>query len=227
MTLARFRLRPVPWTWLVLLAAGWVPLARLLAAAPADAGTGVAAFRLAALLLGLGAAVLAAPETDPPRDLLRSTAVSRWPGLALRLAGWLALGTTAVAATAAWLDGTAGWAAADLGRAAMANFLLMTAVCFLVASLTSVLGGGAAGLAAVLALHGATLAWPERFPVKLGSVPGDPAWPASQAWTTAGAAALVTAALALEHRAGTRPAVAGPGRRAARPGHPTRVRAGP
>ena len=88
--LARYRLRPVPWGWLAVLAAGWLLFTRLLAGLPGDPGVGVALFRWAALLLGLGGAVLAAPETDPPRDLLRAAPVPRWrdPGPAPgRLAG--------------------------------------------------------------------------------------------------------------------------------------------
>ena len=90
--LARYRLRPVPWGWLAVLAAGWLLLTRLLVELPNDPGMGVTVFRWAALLLGLGGAVLAAPETDPPQDLLRAGPVPHWRTLALRLAGWLALG---------------------------------------------------------------------------------------------------------------------------------------
>jgi hypothetical protein len=197
-TLARFRLRPVPWAWLGLLAAGWVPFARLVATAPADPEIGVDAFLLAGLLLGLGAGVLAAPETDPPRDLLRAAPLARWAGLALRLAGWLALGTAAVAAASAWVGPTGGWTANQLARAAAVNFLLTTAVSFLAAGPTSAFGGGLAGLAAALAVEAAGRAWPEGFPVHLAPGPADPGRP----WTLAASAALVAAALALEHRTG-------------------------
>jgi hypothetical protein len=199
-TLARFRLRPVPWARLVLLAAGWVPFARLVATAPTDPQIGVDAFLLGGLTLGLGAGVLAAPETDPPRDLLRSVPVARWAGLALRLAGWLVLGAAAVAAASAWADGTAGWTAAQLARAAGANFLLATAVSFLAAGPTSAFAGGAAALAAALAVEAAGRAWPEGFPLRLAAGPGHP----GRAWTVAASAALVAAALALERRAGLR-----------------------
>jgi hypothetical protein len=224
-TLAGGWLRPVPWARLGLLVAGWVPLARLAAAAPADPEVGVTAFRLAAVGLGLGAAVLAAPETDPPRDLLRAAPVPRWVGLAVRLAGWLVLGVPAVVVAAAWVDGTGGWAAADLVRVALPGFLLLTAVCFLAAGPTSVLGGGGAGLAAVLASHTAARTWPERFPIQLLAVPGDPAWPASRTWTVAAAATLVAAALLLEHRAGAR--LAPPSLRPFPPIRATRIRPGP
>ena len=114
--LARYRLRPVPWGWLAVLAAGWLPLIWLLVGLPSNQAIGVTVFRWAALLLGLGGVVLAAPETDPPRDLLRVGPVPRWRTLALRLAGWLALGAASVLALAALLDGLAGWVAADLAR---------------------------------------------------------------------------------------------------------------
>jgi hypothetical protein len=226
MTLARFRLRPVPWAGLTLLAGAWMLLARLVATAPAKPEIGVTAFRMAALLLGLAGALLAAPETDPPRDLLRSAPRARWRALALRLAGWLALGAPAVLGAAAWLAGTAGWSGADLARAALPDFLLMTAACFLGAGPTSALGGGVAGLAAVAALAAAGRAWPARFPVQLGSLPGEPAWATSRAWMVGFAVAMAATALLLEARAGTR--FAWPGRRrliGARPA--TEGRAGP
>ena len=92
LTLVRGRLRPVPWAWLAVLAAGWGLLTQLMASAVGDPNTRVVAFRWAALLLGLGGAVLAAPETDPPRDVLRAAPVPLWGTLVLRLAGWLVLG---------------------------------------------------------------------------------------------------------------------------------------
>jgi hypothetical protein len=223
MTLARYRLRPLPWAGLALLAGAWVPLARLAAAAPPDPDDGVAAFRMAALALGLGAAVLAAPETDPPRELLRAAPLARWKALALRLAAWLALGTAAVLA-AARLAGTDGWTGADLALAAWPNLLLMNAACFLGAAPTSTLGGGAAGLAAVVALERAGRAWPAWFPVRPTDVPGGPGWAASQVWTLALGLALAAAALLLEARAGTRP---GGRPQPTRPRRATEARTGP
>jgi hypothetical protein len=172
LALARFRLRPVPWGWLAVLAAGWCLLTELLVAVPRDPQVGVVVVRWAALLLGLGGVVLAAPETDPPRDLLRAVPVPRWRTLALRLAGWLALGAVAVQVLAVRLDGTAGWTAADLIRGGWPNFLLATAAGFLAANLTSVLGGGTAAMAAMVGLDTAGRAWPAGFPVQLRSVPG-------------------------------------------------------
>jgi hypothetical protein len=204
LALTRFRLRPVPWGWLAVLAAGWFLLTDLLAAAPRDPQVGVMVFRWAALLLGLAGVVMSAPETDPPRDLLRATPMPRWRTLALRLVGWLLLGTAPVLAVAVLLDGTAGWTAADLVRAAVPNFLLVTAAGFLAANLTSVLGGGAAAMAAVVGLDTAGRVWPAGFPVQLRSVPGAPHWPASRAWIVALSLALVAVALLLEARAGTR-----------------------
>jgi hypothetical protein len=202
-TLARFRLCPVPWAGLVVLAVVWVPLARLAVTGPAEPEDGVTAFRMAALALGLGAAVLAAPETDPPRDLLRATPLAHWRALAPRLAGWLALATAALLA-AARLAGTGGWTGAELALAAWPNLLLMSAACLLGAGPTSTLGGGAAGLAVVVALERAGRAWPE-LPLRPVDVPGGPGWAASQAWTVALGLALAAAALLLEARAGTRP----------------------
>jgi hypothetical protein len=204
LALARFRLRPVPWGWLAVLAAGWL-LTELLAAVPRDPQVGVMVVRWAALLLGLGGVVLAAPETDPPRDLLRAVPVPRWRTLALRLAGWLLLGTVPVLVLAVWLDGTAGWTAADLVRAALPNFLLATAVGFLAANLTSVLGGGAVAMAAMVGLDTAGRVWPGWFPVQLRSVPGSPHWQASRAWMVGLSLALVAVALLLEARTGARP----------------------
>jgi hypothetical protein len=203
--LARYRLRPLPWGWLAVLAAGWLPLTRLLVDLPRDQGMGVTTFRWAALLLGLGGAVLAAPETDPPRDLLRAEPVPRWRALVLRLAGWLALGAVPVLALAAVLDGLAGWAAADLARGALPGFWLATAVAFAAGAWTSVLGGGAAAMVVAVGLSLAARAWPAWFPVQLGSVPGDLRWDSSRAWMVGFGLVLVMAALALEARTGARP----------------------
>jgi hypothetical protein len=203
--LARYRLRPVPWGWLAVLAAGWLPLTRLLVDLPRHQGMGVTTFRWAALLLGLGGAILAAPETDRPRDLLRVEPVPRWRTLVLRLAGWLALGAVPILALAALLDGLAGWAAADLAREAMPSFWLATAVAFAAGAWTSVLGGGAAAMAIAVGLSLAARAWPAWFPVQLGSVPGDPRWQSSRAWMVGFGLGLVVAALALEARTGAHP----------------------
>ena len=227
LALARFRLRPVRWGWLAVLAAGWFLLTELLAAVPRDPQLGVMVVRWAALLLGLGGVVLAASETDPPRDLLRAAPVPRWRTLALRLAGWLALGALAVLTLAVRLDGTAGWTAADLVRGMLPNVLLVTAAGFLAANLTSVLGGGAAAMAAIVGLDTAGRAWPAGFPVQLRSVPGAPHWQASRVWMVGLSLALMTVALLLEARAGAR--VGLPHRRCpmARPSPASQVRARP
>jgi hypothetical protein len=199
--LARYRLRPVPWGWLTALAAGWFLATRLLVGIPGDPEIGVLLFRRAAFLLGLGAAILTAPETDPPREVLRAGPVPLWRTLALRLAGWLLLGAMPVLILAVGHGGIAGWRTADLVWGALPNFLLVTAVGFLAASRTSVLGGGAAAMAVVVGLDVAGRAWPAWFPVQLLSVPGDPRWHSSRAWLVGLSLALVVA-LALEARTG-------------------------
>jgi hypothetical protein len=202
--LARYRLRPVPWGWLAVLAAGWLPTTRLLVELPADPGMGVTLFRWAALLLGLGGAVLTAPETDPPRDMLRAGPVPAWRALALRLAGWLALGMASILTLAGLLNGLAGWTAADLARGSLPGFGLATACAFLAAAWTSILGGGAAAMAAAVALSTAGRAWPAWFPIQLGSIPGDPHWQSSRAWMVGLSLTLVVAALVLEAQTGVR-----------------------
>jgi hypothetical protein len=203
-TLARHRLRPVPWAVLAVFAAGWFLLAGLLASGATDPGEGVVRFRLMVFLLGLGAAVLSAPETDPARDVLRAAPVSLWRALALRLAGWLALGTLPVLTLALLLDGTGGWTAAGLAGAALPSFLLVSAASFFAARATSALAGGAAAGAAVAALGLAGRVWPE-LPLQLGSVPGGPHWQTSRALMAAVGLLLVATALSLEHRTGRRP----------------------
>jgi len=226
-TLARGRLRPIPWGWLAVLAAAWCLVAALLATVPRDPGLCVVVFRWAAFVLGLGGGVLAAPETDPARDVLRAAPTPWWWTLALRLAGWLLLGTVSVLVLAVWLDGTAGWTAANLVRGALPNFLLVTAAGFLAASRTSVLGGGAAAMAVVAGLDVAGRAWPAWFPVQLRSVPGGPHWQASRVWMVASSLALIAAALLAERRAGDRLGVPGRRRPSPRASPPSQVRAGP
>jgi hypothetical protein len=202
--LARYRLRPVSLGWLAVLVAGWLLLTRLLVELPADPGMGVTVFRWAALLLGLGGAVLAAPETDPPRDVLRAGPVPAWRALALRLGGWLALGMASILTLAGLLNGLAGWTAADLAGGSLPGFGLATACAFLAAAWTSILGGGAAAMAAAVALSTAGRAWPAWFPIQLGSIPGDPRWQSSRAWMVGLSLTLVVAALVLEARTGAR-----------------------
>jgi hypothetical protein len=225
LTLARGRLRPVPWGWLAVLAAGWAVGTMLLVGAIGNPETGVMAFRWAAFLLGLGGAVLAAPETDPPRGILRAAPVPLWGTLALRQCGWLALGTAAVLALALLLAGTAGWTAADLVRGALPNLLLVSAAAFLAAGASSVLGGGAAALGLVVGLQVAGRAWP-RLPLQLDAVPGAPHWQAGRALMVAAGLALVAAALLVERRTGLRPG--GPRRRrSSRLGPASEARTGP
>jgi hypothetical protein len=225
--LARYRLRPVPWGWLAVLAAGWLLFIRLLVDLVGDPSIGVMIFRWSSLLLGVAGAVMSAPETDPPHDVLPAAPVPRWRTLALRLAGWLALGAAAILALAVLMDGTAGWAAADLARATLPGFGLATAAAFLAAARTSILGGGAAAMAAVLSLSTAGRAWPAWFPIPLDSVPGGPRWQSSRAWMVGLGLALVAAALVIERRTGTGLGVSRRRRGPARPGQASEVRAGP
>src|SRR5215218_2661516 len=82
---------------------------------------------------------------------------------------------------------------------------------FAAAGRTSILAGGAVAMAVLVALDTAARAWPAWFPVRLASMPGDPRWPSSLAWTVGLSLAIVAAALALEARGGTRAGL--PGRR--------------
>jgi hypothetical protein len=226
LTLARGRLRPVSWGWLTVLALGWLLATRGLTGISGDPEIGVVVFRWAAFLLGLGAAILTAPETDPPRELLRAMPLPLWRTLALRLAGWLLLGAAPVLALALGLGGTTGWTSTELGWGVLPNLLLVTAAGFLAARVTSTMGGGAAALATVIALDAAARAWPVGFPVQLHSGPGDPYWLASRAWMVAGSLGLATLALALERR--TAAPLGFPHRRAtARPVHASEGRARP
>jgi hypothetical protein len=224
--LAGYRLRPVPWAWLAGLAVGWLLLTRAVAAAAPDPGVRVGVLRWAAATLGLGASLLAAPETDPPRDMLRAAPVPSWRALALRLGGWLALAAAPVLALAVLLGPATGWSAPDLARGALPGFLLATAAGFAAAGRTSILAGGAVAMTVLVALDTAARAWPAWFPVQLASVPGDPRWPSSHAWLVGLSLVLVAAALVLEARAGARH---GPFRRrpSARPDPAVAVRARP
>jgi hypothetical protein len=228
LALFRGRLRPVPLCWLTVLAAGWFLATRALAGIPGDPATGVVVLRWAAFLLGLGAAILTAPETDPPRDVLRATPVSLWRTLALRLTGWLLLGAVPVVAVALEIGGTGGWTTTHLGWGALPNLLLVTAAGFLAARVTSTMGGGVAALAAVIALDLVARAWPTGFPIQLLSVPGEPYWQASRAWIVVGSLGLITLALGLEHRSGQRFGMRRRRRRrSARPGPVAQARSRP
>jgi hypothetical protein len=204
LALLRGRLRPVPWGWLTVLAAGWFLTTGTLADIPSEPELGVVVFRWAAFLLGLGAALLTAPETDPPRDVLRATPLPLWRTLALRFTGWLLLGAAPIVAMALKLGGTGGWTTTQLGWGALPNFLLVTAAGFLAARVTSTMGGGAAALTTVIALDLATRAWPAGFPIQLLSVPGDPSWQDGRAWMVAGSLGLIAVALLLERSTGIR-----------------------
>ena len=221
------RLRPVPWGWLTMLAAGWFLTAGALAGIPGEPELGVVVFRWAAFLLGLGAAILTTPETDPPRNVLRATPVPLWRTMALRLTGWLLLGAAPIVAMALEFGGTGGWTTTQLGWGALPNLLVVTAVGFLAARVTSSMGGGAAALTAVIALDLAARAWPAGFPIQLLSVPGDPSWQASRAWIVAGSLGLITLALVLEHRSGQRLGMPRRRRRSARPGPVAQTRSRP
>ena len=198
--LVAYRLRPVPWARLAGLAVGWVLVTRAVAAAAPDPSARVGVLRWAAALLGLGAALLAAPETAPPRDVLRAAPVPSWRALALRLGGWLAVGAAPLLALVVLLGPATGWSATDLARGALPGFLVATAAGFMAAGRTSILGGGAAAMALLVVLDTAARAWPAWFPVPLASVPGDPGWPSSLTWTVGLSLGLVVAALALEGR---------------------------
>jgi hypothetical protein len=199
-TLARYRLRPVPWGRLAGLAAGWFLATWALVDLPGDPTIAVKVFQWAAFLLGLVGTVLAAPETDPPRAVLRAEPVPLWRTLALRLAGWLALGAAPILTLAVLLDGLAGWTAADLTTGTLPGYLLATAVGFLAAARASVLGGGVTAMAVIVGLYSAGRAWPAWFPVQLDSGPGDPHWQSSQTWMVGLSLALVAAALVAERR---------------------------
>ena len=84
----------------------------------------------------------------------------RWRTLALRLAGWLALGAVPILALALLLDGLAGWTAADLSTGTLPGYLLVTASGLLAAARASVLGGGATAMAVMVGLYGAGRTWP-------------------------------------------------------------------
>ena len=109
----------------------------------------------------------------------------------------------------------------------MPNFLLATAAGFLAANLTSVLGGGAAAMAAMVGLDMAGRGWPAGFPVQLRSVPGSPLWQASRVWMVGLSLVLVVAALLLEARAGTRVGLPRRRRPMARPSPASQARARP
>jgi hypothetical protein len=223
LTLLGGRLRPVPWGWLTVLAIGWLLASRALAGIPSDPAIGVAVVRWAAFLLGLGAAILAAPETDPPRDILRAAPRPWWATLVLRLSGWLALGAAPVVALAVGLGGTAGWTTTDLVLGALPNLLLVTTAGFLAARVTSTLGGGAAALAAVGGLDVAARAWPVWFPVQLQSVPGGPGWQASRAWMVTVSLVLVAVGLLIERHSGVGLGLPRRGCRRVRHGQPSKA----
>ena len=118
-----------------------------------------------------------------------------------------------VLALAVLLGPATGWSAPDLAGGALPGFLLATAAGFAAAGRTSILAGGAVAMAVLVALDTAARAWPAWFPVRLASMPGDPRWPSSLAWTVGLSLAIVAAALALEARGGTRAGCGGSGAR--------------
>jgi len=209
--LARYCLRPLP---CLRLAAGAVlaalAAALLYAAAPdpASAYGWLAAF---AALLGLGGALLTAPETDPDSDALEPVPRAAWRTTVVRLAAWAALGAAVLGGLAAALSDSRGWSAAQLLLCAGPAFGLLTAVSAAVAARSSALVGGAAGLAAVGVLR-VLPTWFPRLPLQLGLLPDDPLTPTARGWVLGVTLALLAVVVGERRRRG----LGLPGARAAR-----------
>jgi hypothetical protein len=218
--LARYRLRPVPWAGL---AAGLVVLAALALPFTAGPGPGTAdrAIGVVGCLLGVGAALLTAPETDPDRGVLDAVPVPAWRTVALRLAAWAVMGggvLTALAFALTWEYGRLH----DLLASGLPAFLFASALAAAAAARTSGLAGGGATTAAavVLAVVGA---FRPRFPVRLLALPQEPGAATSRALLLAMAAVLVTVLLVERARRGVPPPGRGPGTRGPRHGDQERV----
>lgn len=196
MTLARYRLCPLPWGRLVLAALAAGVLAHRLYQGMDEP---VAAFRVLpvlACLWAVPAALLTAPETDPDVDAQEAAPVGAWRVVLVRLAAWASLGLALFGGLALVLDGSWGWSGGELLLGTLPAFWLVSGVSATAAVRGSALTGAAGGMAAVVLLWRVAAQYP-RFPVQLFVPPVDPAAPAGR-WWACGIGAVLLALVVLE-----------------------------
>lgn len=203
-TLARYRLRPLPCLRLAVVVCLGALSAAALYADARDAASAYGRLATFAAVLGLGGALLTAPETDPDSDALEPVPRAAWRTTAARLTAWAVLGGTAQVGLAVVLSGSRGWSAPQLLLGAGPAFGLLTAVSAAVAARSSALMGGAAGLAILLVLE-VLPTWYPRVPLQLGLVPGHPLAAAASGWTLGVTVALFAVVVGERRRRGLGP----------------------
>lgn len=200
MTLARYRLRPVPWLPVAVAAVFGALTAALGFGAAADPVAAYGRLVLFAELLGLGGALLTAPETDPHSEVLEPLPRAPWRTTIVRLAAWALLGGVLLGGLALVLSGSRGWSGSQL-LGVLPAFALLTGLTAAVAARSSALLGAATGLAALFLLRMLPL-WQPRLPLQLALAPADPLAPTARTWVLALAATLLVVVVGERYRRG-------------------------
>jgi hypothetical protein len=202
-TLARYRLRPLPWGRLVLAALAVGALAHRLYQGMGDPLSAFLVLPVLACLWAAPAALLTAPETDPDADAQEAAPVGAWRLVSVRLAAWTCLGVALFGGLSLLLDGSWGWSRGELLLGALPVFWLVSAVNAAVAACSSTLAGAAGGLGAVVLLWQLPMQFP-NFPVQLFVPPTDPAVAAGRWWAFAAGALLLALVVVERARRGLR-----------------------
>ncbi len=140
-TVARYRLRPVPWLLIVTLSACWAGVTAWAAPRLGPAPASIAV-QVSGLVLGLAGSFLVSADTDPPAPVLRVAPVGYWRAYAVRLLVWMPAAVIAVGLVGAHVAAREHVPAVPVVAAATASYLLAAGISGLLAMLAgSYLGG--------------------------------------------------------------------------------------
>jgi len=125
-----------------------------------------------ALVSGLGAAFMVSTDIDPPEAVLRVAPIAYWRTAGLRLLAWLSVGGSVLLSVAPTLNAkpVSAGSIVVLWESFLPDFVLVSAVCFLAATIFGSYVGGGVSFVVIggLALSGSRL---RRFPLGLTEAP--------------------------------------------------------